>query len=218
MALTIADASFRPVAAQGTPQWVRQRIGHLTASRMNDAMDYTKAGKPSAARIQYLHEVVAERLADVATEHYVTKDMQHGIDSEPLAADAYAQVFGCKLATCEFTVHPKVEFFGASPDRRIVGTNGLIEIKCPRTPKFVAWKLAGVVPEEHKAQMIAQMLCTGAEFVDFVGFDPRLPEKHRLFVRRFVPTQEERDNVLGHAIQFLKEADAMFNAVVEVPL
>lgn len=209
------DPTFHPVAAQGTPQWVRQRIGHLTASRMNDAMDFLKSGKPSEKRQRYMMEVVAERLADVAADHYVTREMQWGIDNEQGAADAYAAVYGAKLATCEFTLHPTIEYFGASPDRRIVGSGGLIEIKCPTTPKFVAWKLAGVVPDEHKRQMLAQMLCTGAEFVDFVAYDPRLPEKHRLFVRRYTPTQDELDEVASGAVCFLAEAENMFRAVTE---
>lgn len=203
------------VAAQGTPQWVRQRIGYCTASRVNDAMDFTAKGKPGARRVQYMFDLVAERMCDIAVEHYVTREMQHGIDTEPVAAAAYAEKYGVRLLECEFMPHPEIEFFGASPDRRIANQPGLIEIKAPTTQKFLRWCAEGVVPDEHKKQMIAQMLCTGAEFVDFVAYDPRVPEKYRMFVRRFVPTEQEMNEVKFGVIGFLDDVEACFRQVTE---
>ena len=67
----------------------------------------------------------------------------------------------------------------------------MLEVKCPTTKTHIEWMLAGVVPEEHEWQMLAQMACTGRKFCDFVSYDDRLPPKMRLFLRRF-PRDDER--------------------------
>ena len=45
------------------------------------------------------------------------------------------------------------------------------------------------------------MDCTGREWCDFVSYDPRMPEKHQMLVRRIKRDdsliQEVRDEVLG---------------------
>lgn len=88
-------------------------------------------------------------------------------------------------------------------------------MKCPTTAKYLSWRLAGVVPDEHKAQMTAQCVCAGFDAVEFIAFDPRLPKHLQLFVVRFTPTQEERDAVEAAAREFLAEVDAMFQQLTE---
>jgi putative phage-type endonuclease len=197
---------------QQSAAWVRERVGCLTASRMKDAMAVLKNGKPAEARNKLLMEIVAERMADCAADHYVTAAMQWGIDNEPFAASAYENETGALLMPASFYRHPRIEHFGASPDR-LLGDDGLVEIKCPSTPRYVEWRLAGVVPDEHKPQMIAQLACTGRRYVDFVAFDPRVVNGPRLFIRRYEPTAEEIAAVETAAVEFLAEADRMFSLV-----
>lgn len=189
------------------------RMGKLTASRMPDAMDYKKNGEPGTNRRKYMMEVVAERLTNVMVPHFVTPAMQWGIDNEEIAKIAYMAETGRDIQDAHFVDHPVIDAFGATPDALVL--DGLVEIKCPTTVKFVEWLIAGTVPDEHKPQMIAQLLCTGRQWCDFVAFDPRMPEGRRLFIRRYEPTPDERVNVEGHAIQFLAEVDALFHKVVE---
>jgi hypothetical protein len=64
------------------------------------------------------------------------------------------------------------------------------------------------VPPTYVNQVLHNMLVTGAEFVDFVSFDPEMPEKLQLFVFRW-----ERDETLikeyeAELRQFLFEVDA----------
>jgi hypothetical protein len=108
--------------------------------------------------------------------------------------------------------HPSIEHLGASPDG-LVGSDGLIEIKCPTTGTHLQTILDGVVPTQHYPQMILQAACTGREWVDFVSFDPRVDEPHQLFVRRFYPTKEQIAEVESEAIQFLAEVDVMFEVL-----
>jgi putative phage-type endonuclease len=197
------------MSKQGTAAWFSERTGCLTASNMRAAMSRLKNGNDSAERAALKVQVLAERLTGDVVDHYVTPAMQHGTDTEPAAKAAYSASVGEMIEECGFIRHPSIEYFGASPDGRISQTLGL-EIKCPTTAKYLTWRLAGVVPEEHKPQMLAQCVCAGFEAVEFVAFDPRLPKHLQLFVVRYTPTQAERDAVESAAREFLAEVDAMF--------
>lgn len=200
------------MSKQGTAQWFADRTGCLTASRMAAAMGKLKNGSDSADRKALKIEVLAERLTGDIVPHYVTPAMQHGIDTEPAAKSAYEAREGIFVTDCPFIPHPSIQYFGASPDgRRSDNPKIGVEVKCPTTAKFLGWTLAGVVPDEHKPQMIAQCVCAGFESVDFVAFDPRLPKHLQMFVIRYTPTQEERDTVEAAAREFLAEVDAMFD-------
>jgi hypothetical protein len=199
-----------------SPEQIRQRIGCLTASNMRRALSVLKSGKPSEDRESYKRELVAERLVGFAMDHYVTPAMQHGIDNEPVAKEEYTWATGNLIEPMPSVPHPVIPFLLATPDGRIESDVG-IEIKCPTSSKFVAWKLAGVVPEEHKPQMLAQCLCAGFAAVEFIAYDPRMPEGQRLFVRRFTPAADELAAVEAGAIAFLQEVDEMFEQFTTTP-
>lgn len=199
---------------QQSSAWVRQRIGWCTASRMRDVLATLKNGQPAEARRKYAMELVAERLVDGALDHFVSPAMQWGIECEPEAADAYEEVTGTLLERCGFHPHPRIEFFGATPDR-LLGGDGLIEIKCPTTTTYVAWRAAGEVPADHKPQMLAQLACTRRRFVDFVAYDPRVRQReHRIFIRRYEPSVDEIAAVEAAVEQFLAEVEALFQQVI----
>jgi hypothetical protein len=220
MGLVIAlPPSERTVVPQtANAAWVKARIGHLTASRMHDVMTVSKRdGKPLKKRDDYLIEVVGERMTDIAQNHYVSEDMEHGLEYEEAAKIAYGQVKNCDVDPAGFILHPSIEFFGASPDA-FIGADGLAEFKCPRTSTHIRWLKDGVVPEKHKAQMIAQIACTGRKWVDFCSFDPRIKTPQKIFIRRFEPTAEELDLVETQARLFLAEVEELFMRVTTSPM
>lgn len=200
---------------QTDPAWVRARIGYLTASRMVDALDFRKDGKPSAARVKLMHDLVAERLCDAATDHYVTPAMQWGLDHEAEACERYEAISGNILLPAGFIEHHAIQMLGCTPDR-LLDNDGLVEVKCPTTQKFIMWRAAGVVPEEHIPQMLIQLACTRRRYVDFVAFDPRIKD-HRLqlFCRRFEPSAEQIAEIEAKALAFLAEVDAMFDQLTQ---
>lgn len=210
--MKLSDDSYVP-GAQQSAAWFQERIGKLTASNMAAAMNFLKNGKESKERLDLKIAIVAERMTDIIREVYVTPAMQWGIEQEPNGKLAYTTRTGNRIMPAPFVPHPRIENFGASPDG-LLG-EGLVEFKCPTTTKHIAWMLAGVVPEEHKPQMLAQMACTGRKWCEFVSFDPRVPERSRLFIRRFEPPQEEIEAVEAAAELFLSEVDEMFSQVVE---
>ena len=201
-----------PERLQGTAAWFSERTGCLTASRMAAAMSRLKNGSDSAERRGLKVEVLAERLTGDVMQHHVTPAMAWGVEKEPFAKAAHSARTGQIIEEMGFVRHPTIEHFGASPDGRLDAKNG-IEIKCPTSSKHLSWILAGVVPDEHKPQMFAQCVCAQFDEVEFVSYDPRMPEKLQMFVIRYRPTQEERDAVEAAAAEFLEEVEAMFQKI-----
>ena len=199
---------------QGSPGWVKERIGKLTASRMGDVMAMTKAGKPSEARLTYLKQLVAERMTDSAQEFFVTAAMQWGIDNEPLAAEEYESVTGEIVVPAPFIPHPSIENFGASPDR-LVNADGLIEIKCPSTVNYIDWRTTGEIPEKYRWQMTAQLACTRRQWCDFVAYDPRVLYGSPIWIKRFEPAAEEIERCESAARDFLSEVERLFDLVTQ---
>jgi putative phage-type endonuclease len=173
---------------QGTPEWHAERCGKITASRIADMLAKTKSGW-GASRANYAAQLVAERLTGIVAEGYSNAAMQWGTNTEPDAASAYAFYEGADLEVVGFIHHPDIAMSGASPDR-LVGDDGLVEIKCPNTATHIQTLLDGAVPGKYRMQMQWQMACTGRLWCDFVSFDPRMPEDMRLFVRRMERCEE----------------------------
>ncbi len=203
-------------AAPGTPNWHAARRGFLTGSRMWAAMDYLKNGKPSQERTNYLMEVVNERLTGIAETHYVTQAMQDGIEREAAALREYDIATGRTPDPGGFVVHPRIEFFGATPDG-FIESDGVIEAKAPTRKTYLGWIRDGVVPEQHKPQMIAECVVTGRAWCDFVAYHPDFGAR-KLFVRRFVPTAEERERVEAEAGKFLADVEARFEQVLSTQM
>lgn len=184
---------------QRSEEWFAARLGKVTGSRVADVMAKTKTGY-GASRANYMAELICERLTGTQAERYVTAEMQRGTDTEPLARAAYVFLRDMQVEECGFVPHAIIADFGASPDG-LVGTDGLVEIKCPNTATHIEFLLEDGVPGKYVTQMQAQMACTGRQWCDFVSFDPRLPDAMQLYVRRisrddiYIATMEKEISV-----------------------
>lgn len=167
---------------QGSTEWRMARLGKVTAYRVADVIAKTKSGY-SASRANYAAELVAERLTGVAAEGYMNAAMQWGVEKEDEARAAYEFRTGIVIEQVGFVQHPSLPDTGASPDG-LAGDDGLVEIKCPNTATHIATLTGAKVPEKYITQMMWQMACTGRMWCDFISYDPRLPERMRLFVYR----------------------------------
>lgn len=197
--------------SQGTSAWFSARAGCCTGSRVAEALCFLKNGKESADRANYRVQLVAETLTGMPLpDGYLSPEMQWGNETEAMARAAYEFEKDVMVDTIGFAVHDEIERFGGSPDGLVdsLGNDGIVEIKCPKTSTHVRWMLADVVPPEHEPQMSAYLSITGREYADFVSFDPRLPRRHQLFVKR-LPRDEARIMELESGVtQFLREVDA----------
>lgn len=188
---------------QGTPEWHAIRLGKVTASRVADVIAMTKSG-PGAARKNYEAELIAERLTGQPAQRFTNAAMEWGTATEAEARAAYAFHTDADVTEIGFVAHPTIADSGASPDG-LVGSDGLVEIKCPNTATHIDTMLGGTVPGKYLTQMQWQMACTGRQWCDFVSFDPRLPERQRLFIRRVDRDQERIEELQSEVVKFLAE-------------
>lgn len=169
-------------ADQGSSVWHQARLGCITASRIAEVVARTKSGY-GAARQAYMRQLLAERLTGLVAEVYINAAMRWGTDMEPHAVAAYEEATGVATELVGFVSHPAIAYAGASPDR-LVGDEGLLEVKCPASATHIDTLLSGEVPERYVLQMQWQMACSGRAWCDFVSFDPRMPEDYAFFVTR----------------------------------
>lgn len=191
---------------QGTPEWLSARVGLATASRISDILATTKSG-PSTSRAGYLGELVAEQLTGVsAAPVFMNDDMRRGQELEPAARFAYELQTSQVVHKIGLVLHPTMKA-GASPDG-LVGDEGLIEIKCPRTHIHIGYLEGNKPPTKYVPQMGWQLVCTGRRWVDFVSYDERMPEALQLFIARYEPPMETLQQLEREVAAFLAEVDA----------
>ena len=123
--------------------------------------------------------------------------MQWGIDHEDDARRAYEARSGNVVRTVGFLAHPEL-LTGSSPDG-LVGRDGCVEIKCPKPATHLATvrqartldPLRCLLPE-YVAQVRHTLWLSGAQWCDFVSFDPRFPRGLQLAVVRVTMSDTER--------------------------
>jgi putative phage-type endonuclease len=188
---------------QGSPEWFALRLGKVTASRVADVVAKTKSGY-STSRANYAAQLIAERLTGTVAESYTNAAMQHGTETEPEARSAYEFYQGVTVEQIGFVPHPQIEQAGCSPDG-LIGSDGLLEIKCPQTAAHLETLLGQAVPGKYETQIQFQMACTGRAYCDFVSYDPRMPENMRLFIKRIVRDEKRIAELETEVTGFLQE-------------
>ena len=190
---------------QGTPEWRQQRCGKLGASKVGEALARIKSGW-GASRANVMAMLVAERLTGVPQETFVNAAMQWGTDTEAQARAAYEFFHDVDVGLAAFVDHPTITMSGCSPDG-LVGTDGLIEIKCPNTATHIDALLDQDDKGRYRSQVQWQMAVTGREWCDWVSFDPRLPSHMQMVVRR-VPRDDDYIAELEREVEiFLLEVE-----------
>ncbi len=195
-------------APQGSIEWLANRAGRVTASRVADVLDKTAKGLPTAKRTSYLWQVVEETLTGRPAPCFVNAAMQWGTETEPFARGSYLDETGFTATEVGLIVSDEVDRLAYSPDG-LVAAHGLLEIKCPATGTHLQRLREGIVPDAYKPQMATGMLVTGRSWCDFYDYDPRLPLEFQSFLVRY--TREEAagliEQIRTEVPLFLAEVD-----------
>lgn len=158
---------------QGSPEWLKVRLGIPTASCFHRIV--TPKGKLSEQADDYMGFLVAEWLLGCPLDGVETQWMQRGHDLEPQAVEEY------EFQTDRTT--EKVGFittddgrYGCSPDR-LVGDDGLLEIKCPSPQVHAIYMAKRSVNQKYYAQIQGQLLVAGENrlWSDIESYYPGLP-------------------------------------------
>lgn len=203
--LTIDRTIDTKTIEQNTPEWLAARLGHITASSMDDVMAKGRSGE-AATRAKYKIKLLTERITgQQGQESFSNAAMEWGKQQEPFAAIAYEMRKGVLLDKTGFWRHPTIDWLGVSPDR--ISGNSLVEIKCPNSTTHISWLLAGEMPSEYIKQVQAQLWVCEKEYCDFVSFDPRLPEKNQLFIVKVERDEKLIKEMETEVKKFLSEID-----------
>jgi putative phage-type endonuclease len=198
---------------QRTEDWYAARLGKVTASRVADVVAKTKTGY-SASRANYMAELICERLTGQRGDSYQNAAMVWGTETEPKARAAYEAETGALVEGVGFVPHPTITMAGASPDG-FVADDGLVEIKCPNTATHIDTILTETIPAKYNTQMQWQMACTGRNWCDFISYDPRVPEKMQLWVKRVERDQKLIDELENDVFNFIEELETKIDALKE---
>ena len=190
---------------QGSDEWFASRLGKVTASKVADIVAKTKTGY-STSRANYMAQLVVERLTGVKADSFTNAAMEWGTQTEPLARASYELKTGVMVDEVPLIDHPVIPMSGASPDG-LVGEDGMLEIKCPNTATHIDTMLSGEADKRYINQMMWQMACTGRKWVDFVSFDPRMPDNLQLFIKRVERNDEQISELEAEVVKFLLEVE-----------
>jgi hypothetical protein len=156
---------------QGTPEWAALRLGIPCASQFSRII--TPKGAPSKSAEMYLFELLAERLTGEATVGYTSHWMDRGSMLEADAVSFYEFTRDVETEKVGFITNDS-QTIGASPDR-LVGEDGLLEIKCVTPANHVGFLFqAGAAYEAHKVQTQAQLWIAERQFNDLMAYHPTL--------------------------------------------
>lgn len=195
-------------APQGTDEWRAARAGKATGSRARDILAKIKSGE-AAARRDYRVQLVTERLLGSPVEDgFISREMARGTEQEPFARMAYELLTGNVVEEAGFAYLPNIAA-GCSVDGFIDGRRGNFEAKCPKSATHISYIQANRLPPEYVPQATHNAWITNAEFVDFVSFDPRMPENLQLF---YVRVERAELNIAAYeaeVLQFLAEVDTL---------
>ncbi len=171
-----------PPAEQGSDAWLKERAGKFTGSKFVDVMARNKkTGEPLKCYWDMIWQVVVERMTGLPVDGISSYSLQWGTDVEPFAREAYELETGNIVTPAGFITHADFPFAGASPDG-LIGDDKGIEMKCPKNSIVHLERFMSGVPPEYQPQIQGCMWVTGRQQWDFVSFDPRMPESHRLLI------------------------------------
>lgn len=152
--------------------WYMLRLGKPTSSEFHKIV--TPTGKLSSQSALYAHTILAEMMLgrplndDIQTEYMV-----RGQELEAAAIDAYEFQTGL-ITDLGGIVINETNTMACSPDR-LVGEDGVLEIKCPAANTHVGYLLSRDIGDEKKPQVQGQLYITERSWVDLMSYHPELP-------------------------------------------
>lgn len=163
-----------PDIEQQSEEWFRARAGRPTASRFESII--TSTGKDSSAWDSYAIELVAQCIRPDEIAWTGNRHTDRGNELEPQAREEFSKIMGLPVEQVGFITRDD-QIVGCSPDG-IIRMNGEmiagIEIKCLLAKHHAAHLIAGVLPEDYKAQVHGGMAVTGLRFWYFMSYCPRM--------------------------------------------
>lgn len=158
---------------QGSTDWLRLRMGRPTASEFHRII--TPTGKPSTQASDYVNDLLGELILGRPLGGESFPWMDRGKSLEEEARRFYEFQRGVEVELIGFATTDD-GLIGASPDG-LVGTDGLVEIKCPAPGNHVGYLLdsARGADAKYMPQLQGQLYVTGRDYSEIISYHPEMP-------------------------------------------
>ena len=154
---------------QRTDDWFRVRLGIPTASQYGKIV--TAGGKRSESVQDYMDGLLADWLAGQQCDRIeATYWMERGTELENQARQLYSWTTGHTVEQVGFISRGLT---GCSPDG-LIGTDGMLEIKCPKASTLVGYYRDDKLPAKYVPQVQGQLWVAGRAWCDFFAWHPSL--------------------------------------------
>jgi putative phage-type endonuclease len=161
---------------QGTPEWFEARIGRITGSRVGGILGCS----PFKSRQATLRDMVLESIGQ--RDDFDNPAMAWGRDNEDKALSIYEFLYAGTDEVTRTGFWTSGDNLGASPDA-LVGSKGMVEIKCPYKLKDENNPMFDSIEElpHYWHQMQLQLLCADREWCDFFQWAPNGHRHERVY-------------------------------------
>ena len=159
---------------QGSAEWLKLKAGKFSGSIFGKLF----AGKTTDTYNNAINEIVYGVLTGKTPETYVNQNMRNGLEREPFARRQYEAYYGEPVEQVGFV--ELNQFVGCSPDG-LIGTDGMLEIKCPKWSTVINLKLKPKIETGYYWQMMGGMWVCDRKWCDYFVYHPDLePYQERL--------------------------------------
>ena len=159
---------------QRSEEWYAVRSKKFTASDFEALMPSSRQSifDFNKTQMAIIYRVAAERMTGLSvSDGYVSKAMQHGIETEDEARVSFMLETGLDVQEVGFVEYN--EWVGCSPDG-LVGDDAGLEIKCPNSDTHLRYVMNPLdMIADYRYQCVGGMLCTGRKAWHLYSYDPR---------------------------------------------
>ena len=185
----MASASLQ----QRTPAWHAARRGKLTASNIGSVLGLC----PWTSRLEALNRAMG------LSKFEGNDATRWGTAHESDGILAYSAHTGNLVDQTGLHVHPTTTWLAGSPDG-LVGTEGIIEVKCPFYRKKDGTRVHKEVPLYYYMQMQMCLEITGRKWCDFISWHPDTYVVYRVWHDPGL-----HDSMMPHYIKFFSAMQRM---------
>ena len=207
------SSEFHRIVKGGT-EYVCQSCGVVSPTKRKKCADCGEPVisreilKPSTQAEAYMHRLLAEwyfggPLEDPESQ-YKSAWMERGQFLEDQAVKSYEFETGTETEKVGFLTTDD-GMVGCSPDRLVVGDEGVLEIKCPSPAVHMGYMVKRSVDDDYWPQLQAQLWLSGRSWVDIESYCPPFPT---VIIR--VPRDEQYIGLLS--VELAKFVHAMQQA------
>lgn len=194
------------------PAWLTARLGRITGTGANGMLSKPKVvgeGMRANLTIQLALERVTGKQCG---KDFQSDAMEDGLHLEPEGRFAYERKTGQIVMQCGFVSHTTL-MAGASLDGYVGDFEGLVSIKCPFAATHWDALKNETIKLAYMRQIVHEQWLTGAQWTDFVSYNPAFREQSQLKIIRVARNDAAIAQHHEAVIAFLAEVDAAHDAM-----